>query len=199
MLSLWVVVGWLLGIALWYLGVNKPGLMAILIVVSYSTLGNFAAFFEVSAASRLDGSGNRVRLLPFLLLGFLVSLWSVSRATLAHLFWPCNGRQRLRWHKTEHNNHSPEHLDGANGGNGSDSLGGRNGHAGYKNGAGRDGRDGRSGYKGRNGHDGRSGRYGYSESIGRGGSNGHSADRNISGLNGPSARNAEDDRYEEGR
>jgi hypothetical protein len=65
----------------------------------YSTLGNFAAFFEVAAGARLDGSRARIRLLPLLIAGFLVSLVSVTWATLAQVatFW----RREDRWEKTE--------------------------------------------------------------------------------------------------
>ena len=77
----------------------SAGLLAILAVAMYSTLGNFAAFFEVAAGARLDGSNKRIRLLPFLIVGFLVSLVSVSWATVVQMttFW----RAQDRWEKTE--------------------------------------------------------------------------------------------------
>lgn len=108
-----LVLGWLIGIALWYLGVNKPGLIVIMLVVSYSALGNFATFFEIAAAAHLDGSRNRIRLLPFVFLGFLVSLFGVSRATLSQIL-PHKGRSR-RWHKTEHNHNHGHGYDLTNG------------------------------------------------------------------------------------
>ncbi len=101
-----LVLGWLVGIVLWYLGVTKPGLIVILLVVSYSALGNFATFFEIAAAAHLDGSRNRIRLLPFVFLGFLVSLFGVSRATISQLL--PHKTKRLLWHKTEHN-HNGSH------------------------------------------------------------------------------------------
>ena len=116
-----LVLGWLVGIVLWYLGVTKPGLIVILLVVSYSALGNFATFFEIAAAAHLDGSRNRIRLLPFVFLGFLVSLFGVSRATLSQLL-PHKTR-RLRWHKTERNH---DHGHGYHLRNG---YHGRHGHA----------------------------------------------------------------------
>ena len=101
-----VVVGWLLGIALWFLGVNKPGLIIILAVTSYSTLGNFAVFFEIATATYLDGTRQRVRLLPFIMLGFLVSLFTVTRVTLTQALFKPRGDD-VFWHKTEHNhNHN---------------------------------------------------------------------------------------------
>jgi cellulose synthase/poly-beta-1,6-N-acetylglucosamine synthase-like glycosyltransferase len=110
LLSPILLLGWLLAMILWYLGETRPGLIVILIVTSYSALGNFAVFFEVSAASYLDGSRARVRLLPLTMLGFLVGLFAVSRETLAQLLWARRGRH-VRWHKTEH----PHNLNGGEG------------------------------------------------------------------------------------
>jgi cellulose synthase/poly-beta-1,6-N-acetylglucosamine synthase-like glycosyltransferase len=95
-----LLVGWAVAIALFYLGYHLPtGVLAILIVSAFSTLGNFAAFFEVATATRLDGSRHRVRLLPFLFFGFLVSLIAVTQESLRQLFaWR---RKPPVWHKTE--------------------------------------------------------------------------------------------------
>lgn len=95
-----LLLGWVLAVALYYMGVQlASGVYVILAVAMYSTLGNFAAFFEVAAGARLDGSRGRIRLLPFLILGFLVSIVSVSWATLVQMatFW----RKEQRWEKTE--------------------------------------------------------------------------------------------------
>jgi hypothetical protein len=120
-----LVIGWALAISLYYLGIQiSAGLLAILAVAMYSTLGNFAAFFEVAAGARLDGSRGRIKLLPFLIVGFLVSLTSVSVATLAQLatFW----RREDPWDKTERHR-APGMEMPANGGNGGYVNGGRRG------------------------------------------------------------------------
>jgi len=96
-----LLLGWALAVALYYMGVPlSSGVYLILAVAMYSTLGNFAAFFEVAAGARLDGSRARIRLLPFLIVGFLVSLVSVSWATLVQMAtsWRKNDQ---RWEKTE--------------------------------------------------------------------------------------------------
>ena len=94
-----LVVGWALAVTLYYLGQPPAaGALAILAVAMYGTLGNFAAFFEVAAAARLDGSRGRIRLLPLLIVGFLVSLVSISTATVGQILSPF---RRLRWEKTE--------------------------------------------------------------------------------------------------
>ncbi len=101
MMSPVLLLGWGVGTVLWYMGICKPGLIVILLVTAYSTLGNFATFFEVSTAAYLDGSRGRIRLMPFLLLGFLVNLVSVTRATLAPLF-SRQPREDVSWHRTDH-------------------------------------------------------------------------------------------------
>jgi hypothetical protein len=96
-----LLLGWAGTLVLFYLGTHAlHGLMAVLAVASFSTFGNFAAFYEIAAAVRLDGSRERARLLPFVLVGFLVSLVSVSAAALSQLD-PRARRQPLVWDKTE--------------------------------------------------------------------------------------------------
>ena len=97
-----MMMGWLVGGALWYLGINMAGLIIILSVTTYSAVGNFAVFFEIATAAHLDGTRGRIRLLPFVLMGFLVSLVSVTRATFTHLLG-LHGRDGIFWHKTKHN------------------------------------------------------------------------------------------------
>ena len=77
-----IAAAWLMALVLFYLGAASPwrASIAALAVASYSTVGNAAAFFEVAAATRLDGSHARCRLLPFLATAFLVSLVSVTRS-----------------------------------------------------------------------------------------------------------------------
>jgi len=97
-----LLLGWGLATALYFMGYEiRPGLIVLFAVASYSTLGNFAAFFEVATAVRLDGSRNRVRLLPFVALGFLVNLLAVSRATLSRRSWLAPAAAGPTWEKTE--------------------------------------------------------------------------------------------------
>ena len=104
-----LVIGWAIALALYYLGVQlAAGLLAIFAVALYSTLGNFAAFFEVAAGARLDGSRGRVKLLPFLIVGFLVSLVSVSWATVTQLGTAWRREDSQRWEKTAR--HRPADL-----------------------------------------------------------------------------------------
>ena len=89
--------GWALAMALFYLGVHPAvGLLALLAVASYNTLGNFAAFFEIASGARLDGQHRRIRLLPLTLFGFVVSAVATSRAVLSELL----PGGEFHWHKT---------------------------------------------------------------------------------------------------
>lgn len=95
-----LLLGWTCTIILFYAGYPPQwGKLTILLISSFNTVGNFAAFFQVAAASRLDGSRERIRMLPFFFLGFLVSTLSVGRASLSRASW-MKGRP-LEWQKTE--------------------------------------------------------------------------------------------------
>jgi cellulose synthase/poly-beta-1,6-N-acetylglucosamine synthase-like glycosyltransferase len=95
------LLGWILTLILWYGGRSVVGFSAILLVASYNTMGNFASFFEVAAAARLDGYQGRVRLLPFLLVGYLVTLIAVMRGLLpGRRTRNASGGSSVVWHKT---------------------------------------------------------------------------------------------------
>jgi cellulose synthase/poly-beta-1,6-N-acetylglucosamine synthase-like glycosyltransferase len=95
------LIGWILALGLFYEGVVPlHGLVALLAITAYGAVGNFAAFFEIAAAARLDYTHQKVCLLPFLVLGFGVSIFSVSRACVSQLLAPITGEQ-FHWDKTE--------------------------------------------------------------------------------------------------
>jgi cellulose synthase/poly-beta-1,6-N-acetylglucosamine synthase-like glycosyltransferase len=95
------MVGWMLALAVFYQGVNPlHGVIAVLSITAYAAVGNFAAFFEIASAARLDSTRERIRLLPLLMLGFLVSIVAVSRAVISQLMAPITGAQ-FHWDKTE--------------------------------------------------------------------------------------------------
>jgi len=106
-----MLLGWLLALLLFYAGAPIGGGVAVLALAAFTTLGNFAAFFEIAAATRLDGSRLRIRLLPCTLLGFSVSLVSVCRATWQQILEPFQ-RKELVWHKTERSRSEPVAVEG---------------------------------------------------------------------------------------
>jgi cellulose synthase/poly-beta-1,6-N-acetylglucosamine synthase-like glycosyltransferase len=96
-----LMLGWFVSVMLLFVDRSPliEGALGLFALVAYSALGNFAAFFEIGAAVRLDGNRQRIRLLPLNLLGFLVSVVSISRATVNQ--W-IDGllRRELKWDKT---------------------------------------------------------------------------------------------------
>ncbi|HJX01409.1 MAG TPA: glycosyltransferase family 2 protein [Terriglobales bacterium] len=105
-----LLLGWLLAMALFYLGAPVGGGVAVLGLAAFTTLGNFAAFFEIAAAARLDGSRARIQLLPLTFLGFTVSAISVSRAAWQQFISSLRG-QEMVWHKTERSRVGPVILE----------------------------------------------------------------------------------------
>ena len=102
-LSPLLLIGWAIALALYLF---KPdlllsGVLAIFSMVAYSALGNFAAFFEIGAACYLDGTRNRLRLLPLNIAGFLVGMVAISRATFNQILWDrFKGENSFKWDKT---------------------------------------------------------------------------------------------------
>jgi cellulose synthase/poly-beta-1,6-N-acetylglucosamine synthase-like glycosyltransferase len=95
------LLGWALALAVFYQG-QAPlhGVIALLSLTAYAALGNLAAFFEIAAAVRLDGVDRRNCLLPFLIMGFAVSIFSVSWAAISQISDYLSGAE-FHWDKTE--------------------------------------------------------------------------------------------------
>ena len=101
-----LLLGWALAVALFYTGVEPWGALAVLALAAFTTLGNFAAFYEIAAAARLDNSRERICLLPLTLLGFTVSVVAVSRAAWTQFIDWIRGAE-LQWSKTERTRVAP--------------------------------------------------------------------------------------------
>ncbi len=102
MMSPIVMLGWTIAILLFYMGENNllVGSLALFAITAFGTIGNFAAFFEITSAVHLDGGKKRVLLLPFNLFNFLISAVTVSIATIAQLLSGANGCHPRTWVKT---------------------------------------------------------------------------------------------------
>ena len=96
-----MLLGWVLALGLYFL--NAGALLSALVpafaLMLYGTLGNFAAFFEIVVAVLVDGNRRRLRLLPFNMLGFLVSLFAISGAVVS-LVLDSVFKRELVWDKT---------------------------------------------------------------------------------------------------
>jgi cellulose synthase/poly-beta-1,6-N-acetylglucosamine synthase-like glycosyltransferase len=101
-----ILIGWIISIILFYMGEANliNGAIALLAVTSYSVIGNFAAFFEISSAVYLDRGKNRIRLLPLNFFNFLISITTVSLATITQVIF--GRRYCKKWKKTERFRHT---------------------------------------------------------------------------------------------
>jgi cellulose synthase/poly-beta-1,6-N-acetylglucosamine synthase-like glycosyltransferase len=98
-----MMIGILLALMSFYLGAASGamfGAVGLLCVGAYATLGNAAAFYELAAAVRLDGSRNRIRLLPLNLFVFLVSMVWATRAMWMEIT-PALRSKSIVWEKTD--------------------------------------------------------------------------------------------------
>jgi len=96
-----LLLGWILALALYFMNASYvvTNVIPIFALMAYGTLGNFAAFFEIVIAVLLDGNRRRLRLLPFILLGFFISLFSIS-SSLYSLVMDFIFKRELVWEKT---------------------------------------------------------------------------------------------------
>jgi len=95
------LLGWILALAVFYRGIAQfNGILALLSITAYAAIGNLAAFFEIAAAARLDGNAKRIRLLPFLVFGFTVSIFSVTHAAVSQVSGLLT-KAEFHWDKTE--------------------------------------------------------------------------------------------------
>ena len=96
-----MLTGWGLALGLYFLNAGSllSQLIPVFALMVYGTLGNFAAFFEIVVAVLIDGNRRRLRLLPFNMLGFLISLFAISGAVWSLLIDKVFKREMV-WDKT---------------------------------------------------------------------------------------------------
>lgn len=96
-----MLLGWGLALGLYFLNAGSllSQLIPVFALMIYGTLGNFAAFFEIVVAVLIDGNRRRLRLLPFNMLGFLISLFAISGAVWSLLIDKVFKREMV-WDKT---------------------------------------------------------------------------------------------------
>lgn len=77
-------------------------LWASLPIFVYSSVGNFAPFFEIGIGAYLDGRKRIYWLIPLLLFSFVLNVFISSKAFLDLCLSKVVGNQRLAWIKTVH-------------------------------------------------------------------------------------------------
>ena len=110
-----LLLGWLVSLLMYFtvsVAWSAPALV-VLAFMTHGALGNFAAFYEIAAATHMDRSGNRVRLLAFNWLGFIVSAMAISRGVLEQVVLGRLGTPQLKWDKTARYRSAPARTPGA--------------------------------------------------------------------------------------
>ncbi len=101
-MPLLLLMGWISALLLFYgnydMAVN--GAVGLMLMLTYASFGNFAAFYQIAAAATLDGQRTALRLLPMLVVGFLVSIVSISKATIDLAIIDRLFKRQLKWDKT---------------------------------------------------------------------------------------------------
>ncbi|MEM4474205.1 MAG: glycosyltransferase [Candidatus Bathyarchaeia archaeon] len=100
-----VLFSWLIGILLCLLrwGQWVTNLWLIPILFSYSSVGNFAPFYEVGVGAYIDGRSRACWLIPLLVIVFFYNILICSKAFLDVIVSKLIGKSKYVWEKTEHN------------------------------------------------------------------------------------------------
>ena len=110
-----VLIGWGVGVGAYisketFLSLNILGpYFLILSLFTYSTIGNFAPFFEVGSAAYLDNRKQLLWILPALTLAFIVMAFCCSKSLLDLIL---TGNKGNKWNHTFHNGNA---FNGRNG------------------------------------------------------------------------------------
>jgi cellulose synthase/poly-beta-1,6-N-acetylglucosamine synthase-like glycosyltransferase len=97
-----IALGISISLILFFLGEMQivESLFLFLLVVAYNTFGNIAPFNQLGIAALIDGSTQRIRLIPFLFFVFLFNLWS-STLGFTNAVFDLLFKREIRWQKTE--------------------------------------------------------------------------------------------------
>ncbi len=81
-------------------GLFSGASMAIILLTTYSTLGNSAAFIEIAVSSMVDSRPRAVWGIPWMLFHFAGSLYVVIYSTIDWIILETRGKKQLTWQKT---------------------------------------------------------------------------------------------------
>jgi cellulose synthase/poly-beta-1,6-N-acetylglucosamine synthase-like glycosyltransferase len=104
---------WVLGTILFLLQSTGDVVDILWVVVPisfYSSVGNFAPFFEVGIGVYLDGRPRLCWLLPLLLLTFVFNILICTKAFVDLCFSKLTGNKRHAWSKTVHSGDGAHHI-----------------------------------------------------------------------------------------
>ena len=76
----------------------------------YSSVGNFAPFFEVGIGAYLDGRNRICWLIPLMFVTFMLNVLICTKAFLDPCFSKITGKRRHTWSKTDHSGNGSQHI-----------------------------------------------------------------------------------------
>jgi hypothetical protein len=112
-IPIFAALAWILGAALFLLQpLAWVNVLWMTVPISfYSSVGNFAPFFEVGIGAYLDGRNRICWLIPLLLLTFLLNVLICTTAFLDLCLSKITGKKRHTWTKTVHNGNGIQHIN----------------------------------------------------------------------------------------
>ena len=116
-MPVWALLSWIVGVPLFFMGSFKWLSLpwAIAPIAFYSSVGNFAPFFEVGIGAYLDGRSRVYRLIPLLVFTFMYNIFICTRALADVLMCKLTGNDNNHWHKTNHTGNGNRYISkGAN-------------------------------------------------------------------------------------
>jgi len=104
---------WILGAALFLLQPLSwtKILWAAMPIAFYSSVGNFAPFFEVGIGAYLDGRSRTCWIIPLLLLTFMFNMLICTKALIDLCISKITGKKRHAWSKTVHNGNGNHYIE----------------------------------------------------------------------------------------
>lgn len=104
-MPLLVVLAWLLGALSYYFQTSEWAVFYCFLpsVFIFSSIGNFAPFFEIGIGAYLDGREKICRLIPLLPIAFLFNVVICAKAFFDLCIFKFVGNDRYKWAKTSHN------------------------------------------------------------------------------------------------
>jgi len=99
-----ILFSWMVGVPLFFLKFSQwvPAFWTVAAIYLYSSVGNFAPFYEVAVGAYIDGRTRAQWLIPLLIFTFLYNIPICTKALLDLLISKLRGKIDNHWEKTPH-------------------------------------------------------------------------------------------------
>ncbi|MBC7130184.1 glycosyltransferase family 2 protein [Candidatus Bathyarchaeota archaeon] len=111
-MPLLVLLSWIIGVLLFLISFSYllPITWLFIFIFLYSSVGNFAPFYEVGIGAYLDGRTRAQWLIPFLMFTFLYNIPICLKAFVDVLISKITGKSEYSWTKTLHNGQGNRYI-----------------------------------------------------------------------------------------